>query len=317
MSEADAAAAGAQGTAAGIPFGRQVWEIARKEVLQHIRTKRLLVIAAFFFLSLQLITIVFPLSFGSDFEDPGEGEASWENRFLNIQLNASLLGGMFALQLVCIVLTADAVCSEWGGKTIFLLLSKPVSRTAFVVGKYVGSLLAIVPAVSLLYTAQYLIMQAVYPGSPTLTEWAAFAGALGLLGLGAAAVASIALLFSALTRSNLVALMFTLLSVFLLFPIVAAIGDIQLEVDEEQRRGDADDSDWKYDWSHYLTPSAPMAAAGPLLLVEEGNEHDFAFGGLLPQNPPERVALAIASSVGFIALCVGLAVLVVNRRDFE
>ena len=42
-------------------FTHAAYEVARKEVLQHIRTKRLLIIGVFFFVVLQLVTLVIPL----------------------------------------------------------------------------------------------------------------------------------------------------------------------------------------------------------------------------------------------------------------
>jgi ABC-type transport system involved in multi-copper enzyme maturation permease subunit len=304
-------------------FLRAVYEVARKDVLQHIRTKRLLIIGIFFLVVLQLVTMVMPLTFG-DMEDPPAGDPSIENTLFFFHLNASLFGGLFAIQLLCIVLTADAVCSEWGQRTIFLLLSKPVSRTAFVVGKYIGSIVSIIPTISILYIFQYLLMMAVYPGQPTAEEVGGFALMLAMLALGAMAVSAVALFFSSLTRSNVLSLILTLLMAFFLFPIIGAIGDIQYGFDQSESFRDGGDGeeldpkDWKYDWSHYATPSGALSAAPGLLFP--GNEDDdfgFSLSLFIPQFAPQRLWMAVLSGIGFITLFVGLSIWRVNRRNFE
>ena len=303
---------------------RAVYEVARKEVMQHIRTKRLLVIGIFFFVMLQLVTMVIPLVFGAVDDAPEDGTAH-ENTWFFIHLNASLFGGLFAIQLLCIVITADAVCSEWSQRTIFLLLSKPVSRTAFVLGKFIGSIVAVVPTIAVIYLIQYLLMMVVFPGQPNAEEVGGFVLMLGMLALGAMAVASLALFFSTLTRSNVLSLILTLLVTFFLFPIVSSIGDFKASYDTFEAARDAgdgedpdlpDNDEWIYDWSHYVTPTGTLAAAPGLLLPDEQGE-GFALSLLIPQSPPQRTWLAILSGLAFIALFVGLSVLRVNRRDFE
>lgn len=304
-------------------FTRSVYEVARKEVLQHIRTKRLLIIGLFFVLVLQVVTMVFPLAFDLVDEEPGRSEdpadpapPSHENMWFFFHLNASIFGGLFAVQLLCIVLTADSVSSEWSNRTIFLLLSKPVSRTAFVVGKYVGSLASIMPLVAIIYTIQYFVMMAIYAGQPTGTEVAGFFQMLGILSLGAMAMSAVALFFSTLSKSNVTALILSLLCALILFPLVNAIGDITAEVDQERNRGDGIDRDaWKYNWSHYAHPGTILNAA-PGELVP-GNVDAGAFSGVIPQVAPEKTGLAIAIGLGYTALLLGLSILRVNLRNFE
>lgn len=307
-------------------FGHAVYEVARKEVMQHIRTKRLLIIGVFFLVVLQLVTLVIPLSFGLADDEPAADAPAHENIWFYFHLNASIFGGLFAIQLLCIVLTADAICSEWGQRTIFLLLSKPVSRSAFVVGKYLGSVASIMPLVAVIYTAQYLLMMALFPGTPSGAEVQGFFVMLLMLAVGVLAVSAVALLFSTLTKSNVMSLILTLLSIFILFPILGAIGDITYGVDSVNRFRDdtgapqeeLDAKDWKYDWSHYVVPTSALSVA-PSALIPDRDNDDFSlsFSLLLPQKAPARTALALVSGAAFSALFVGLSVMRVNRRNFE
>jgi ABC-type transport system involved in multi-copper enzyme maturation permease subunit len=302
-------------------FVRAVYEVARKDVLQHIRTKRLLVIGIFFFVVLQLVTMVIPLAFGIADDNPPAGSPSRENEMFNFHLNASFFGGLFAIQLLCVVLTSDAVCSEWGNRTIFLLLSKPVSRTAFAVGKYVGSVASVLPLILVIYIVQYFLMMAVYAGQPTADEVVGFIEMLGLLVLGSLAITAFALFLSSLTKSTTMALILSLLSVIILLPLLTAVGDITLIVDEISREADGGDfqepdlESWRYDWSHYFPGAALNSAPGRLF-----PDQDVGFGsfsGLIPQSAPQRTALAAVSALVYTGLFLGLSIWRVNKRNFE
>ncbi len=308
-----------ESTGAG-DFFRSTYEVARKEVQQHIRTKRLLIIGLFFILVLQVVTMVFPLAFDQVDEAPDAGDTSHENTWFFIHLNASVFGGLFAIQLLCIVLTADAVCSEWSNRTIFLLLSKPVSRTAFVVGKYIGSIISIMPVILGIYILQYFVMMLVYKGQPSGDDVLGFVRMLGILVLGSMSMAAVALFFSTLTRSNVLSLMLTLLSALIVFPIVSAIGDIQYSVDQFKERNDdrvLDSEDWKYDWSHYAYPGTTLSAAPGQLLPAEDRDEVGAFSGLIPQHAPQRTWLSVVMGLAYTSLLVGFSILRVNRRNFE
>ena len=303
-------------------FVRAAYEVARKDFLQHVRTKRLLVIGIFFIVVLQIVTMVIPLAFGIADDDPPSGSPSRENEMFFFHLNASFFGGLFAIQLLCIVLTADAVCSEWGNRTIFLLLSKPVSRTAFVVGKYLGSLASILPLVLVIYLLQYFLMMAIYAGQPTGDEVSGFFQMLGMLVLGSMAIASVALFLSTLTRSTVMALVLCLLTAIILLPLLSMIGDITLIVDEvnqDQSDGDFQPPDldsWRYDWSHYF-PGSALNSAPSKLMPGQGDDYVGAFSGLIPQSAPQRPLLSAFSGLAYTALFVGLSILRVNKRNFE
>ncbi|MFA5943348.1 MAG: ABC transporter permease, partial [Candidatus Thermoplasmatota archaeon] len=181
-------------------FWNAMWQVARKEILQHIRTKRLLIIAGVIIFALALVTLVFGPNIARSFDDFGfQSDAATENLLLSVFLG--FLGLVF-IQLLPIILTADAVCSEWSSRTIFLLLSKPVSRTAFVFGKYVGSLVTVVVTLVVLLGLDYAIMQPLYSGEPDAQDILGFAKFLGFLCVGSAALAAMALFFSTVTRST-------------------------------------------------------------------------------------------------------------------
>lgn len=286
-------------------FWNATYEVARKEVLQHIRTKRLLIIAGLVVASLVLITAIVGPRF---IEGEGEVAVAAENFVLLLYFSTFFIGGYFFIQLLAIVLTADAVCSEWSSRTIFLLLSKPVSRTAFVLGKFLGSYVTVAVTLAVLFSLDYLAIQPLYAGSPSFQEVLGFFGAIGVLVLGAGAFTALALFFSTLTRSNVMALLLTLGSWIIIFPLLGQVGFfIELGQDNPDM-----DSDSVRAW-RYFNPGALMASAGEVLVAD-----DEARSGLdFLSGAPKSLLGAVLGLLGHTAGWLALSLLVVNRRNFE
>lgn len=290
-------------------FTRAVYEVARKEVLQHLRTKRLLIIGGLLTAALVLMTLIIGPQIMDSIGDPEAGIAR-ENFVFLFYFSTYFIGGYFFIQLLAIVLTADGVCSEWQSRTIFLLLSKPVSRTAFVLGKFLGSYVTIAATVFLLFTLDYLVMQGVYEGSPTGEEWLRFFGAIGVLILGAGAFAALALFFSTLTRSTVMSLLMTLGVWIIVLPLVAQIG-VFTTIGDRDFDGGPDSP--RVDWSRYLSPGSDMSVAGEIL-VEDDEARGFVD---LLSGTPKHTWIALVALVGHTVLWSGLSILVVRRRNFE
>lgn len=297
-------------------FWHATFEVARKEAMQHLRTKRLLVIGILFVLSLAVTTIIIPVAlFELDEFDPGEDEdAALENFGILFFLSAPVIGGYFFIQLLSIVLTSDGVSSEWQRKTIFLVLSKPVPRAAFVLGKFLGSVIPLVSVFGVLLVLDYLLLNAIMPGTPEASDWGNFLAAVGILSLGASAFAAMGLFFSTLTKSTVASLIATIAAGFVVFPIIGAIGDFTFFADLDNPGADPDESDWRYDWSHYASPANAMGRATNVLL---DSEEAFNFVFLFPQNSPQRTLPSVLSLVGFTTVFLAGALLTVLRRDFE
>lgn len=294
-------------------FWHATYEVARKEFLQLLRTRRLLVIGALLLASLLFTTVVVPVLFFNLDQAADPGELALENQVFLIFLNAPIIGGYFFIQLLAIVLVSDGVVSEWQRRTIFLLLSKPVPRSAFVLGKFLGSVVPLAVAFTLLFALDYGLLQILLPGTPTGAQAGRFFGGVGLIVLGVVAFAAMGLFFSTLTRSSVASLVATLAFAFLVFPLLGGIGDF-VRIADSFDGGVVDETAPRYDWSHYLNPGLVMVMAGDV--ISEGS----LSGGLvafIPQNAPVHLWLSIVSTVGFAASFIGLSLLSVWRRDFE
>ncbi len=295
-------------------FWHATYQVARNEILQHLRTKRMLVVGALLLVSLVLMTIVFPITlFELDQADvegefAGEGVAL-ENFAFFLFLNFPLVGGYMFMQILSIILTADAVSGEWQRKTLFLVLSKPVPRAALVMGKFLGAVIPLVTLFLLMFLIDYAILNMVYPGNPSGEQVGRFFGAVGMILLGAVAFATMGLFFSTITKSGTGSLIWSLAMGLLLFPILGAIGDFTRAGDDFA--GEA--SDPKYDWSHYLTPNHVMTKAGDVLL---GADLEVQFS-LVPTTPAASLPGIIGAGFGLILLFLVGSLLVVQIRNFE
>ncbi len=103
--------------------------------------------------------------------------------------------------LISVFVGISLVQKEIQGRTVLTLLSKPISRAVFIVGKYLG-LLAVIAVHLLLLTAVYYVILALTDSHPTLS----LLSAVYLIFWEMAIVVAVALLFSTFSSPVLSAL---------------------------------------------------------------------------------------------------------------
>ncbi len=297
-------------------FASATYEVARKEVLQLLRTKRLMGVGIALILSLLLLTIFVPSWFltAEELQDlTGTTGLPPANFILLFFLSGLfLLSGFFFIQLLPILLTADAVCSEWQNRTIFLLLSKPVPRQAFVLGKFLGIAGSIAVFVSVLLALDYVVMLGLF-GSGSAAGFGRFLGALGIIVLGVMAFSAVALFYSTLTRSSVVSMLLAVVSWIILFPLMARLDFFVALFRFGSRSFAMSNEEAGIGWSQYLSPGELMKSSSSVLVPGGGGD---LFGFLGGGQDVNGVAISLAL-VAHIVVFVGLALLVVQRRDFE
>lgn len=116
------------------------WVMLRKELQEQVRTKRFLIMSAVFLfvalvspISAKMIPKLFssiPIQKGAVIKIP---EATYLNAIDQYVKNSAQLLSMFL-----IFVAAGAVADEKVKKTLEMVLSKPVSRTAFIISKYLS-----------------------------------------------------------------------------------------------------------------------------------------------------------------------------------
>lgn len=304
-------------------FAHATFEIARKEFLQLLRTKRLLGLGITILAAMVLLTLVIPLiiiNVTGDldaFADDDSGEAVDDVPYLHNGVMLFFLGaGIFLVsgyglfEMLAIVMTADAVSSEWSRRTVFLVLSKPVPRHAFVLGKFLGIGVPLAVLVGTLIILDYLFVTILVPGWPAWNEVGRFFGAAGMIMLGVLMWSAIALAFSTMFRSTAAGLLTAILSWFVIFPLLGAI----------QFFLGLFGGDWgilqagQVTWSTYLNPRAMMAASSDVLIPQTGEFFGFFAGS--PGGLPEWWAALIAMVVHTVVFLVA-AMVIVQARNFE
>jgi ABC-2 type transport system permease protein len=174
----------------------------RKEVREQVRTMRLVVVVAVFAIfgllspvvaryTREIVEAVGGGQFGGMIPEPTVADAV-------IQLTKNV--GQFGV-IIAILVTMGTVAAEKERGTAAFILTKPVTRVAFVVAKVVaiGSLLAIALVVSGAFAWAYTAI--LFEPLPV----AGFAGAVALLWLSLAVFAAITFLASVVAPSGIVA----------------------------------------------------------------------------------------------------------------
>ncbi len=295
-------------------------EIARKEARMLVRTKRMWIVGGLLLAAMLLLTVVVPgvllrTEIGQLFG--GAGAPVHNLSMLFFLSGFFLLSGFFFIQLLPILLTADSVCGEWDRKTLFLLLSKPVSRFDMVMGKFLGIGGTVAVAVTVVLLVDYFVfMVPIIPGVPSGEEISAFIGALVIIFLGVLAFSAMSMFFSTITRSTLVSLLLSISMWIIVFPILGRL-DFMIALMRHGGSAFLDPEAAGIGWSGYLSPGTSMGYSAQLLVpssIRDDPEMNF-FTGLAGTSGEPWIG-AIALAIHTIAF-LGFSLLVVKNRNYE
>ncbi len=199
-------------------FMYTVMTVFRKEMWEHFRTKRLIVIGAIF----AFVFIVISL-YGGVLAGGGSTELSYKagaNSVLGLVLSFT----SFFPGLMAIVISYTAIVGERSKKSLILLTSKPVKRPALFLGKFLSSYFAIVLVYLVVMTVGYIGVVGVSGKLPSLEEVARAYGAVGFV-LGAMACwVAFAMFLSASLKNPITVAVAAIMVWFLVMPIVSQIG---------------------------------------------------------------------------------------------
>jgi Cu-processing system permease protein len=205
--------------------------------------------------------------------------------------------------LIAIFIGTGLVAKEVERRSIYAVLSKPLSRASFLVGKYVGLVLTLAVNLGLMTGAFYLMLQYMeWTTDPMIkAAWRAPANdprllvAVGLIGVQLMQTTAVAIFFS--TFSSPLLTMLLTLAVWVAGHFSGDLRDFQLAVESPVAIGLARGL-------YYALPN--------LQAIDVKNEvvHGLPIAW-------SSVGLALASVTAHIAVLLSGAVLVFNRRDFK
>jgi ABC-type transport system involved in multi-copper enzyme maturation permease subunit len=175
-------------------------------------------------------------------------------------------------------------------RTIYTILSKPISRGEFLLGKYLGLVATIWLQVAIMGVAFAAV--SLLAGAPLTSQ---HGQALLLAAMELALVVAFATLFSSFTTPMLAALFTTGLY---------AVGHLSRDLRDLGSRSDVEAVRWLATGLHRVLPD-----------LESFNLTSQALHAL--PVPPAEVVFAVVYGVGYSALLLLLAVAIFERRDFK
>lgn len=306
-----------------IPFWRAVFEIARKEVLMFVRTKRLYLMGGLYALGFLALTLIVANAlngiFGPQLDDLVNGESGFRlskaNLVMAFAMFLPILGAFTFLNIVGLVFTFDGIVREYEDRSLFLILSKPVTREALVLGKFAGAAFTIGALFFSVATVAYFIAIMVVGQLPSPGDYGRYFTGLGLVFLGILALASLGLLSSAVSRTTTMSVMFSISMWLIVLNIIANSGFFYAAM---TRQLEADP--WYITATKYINPSLSGGPAAKIMLntkgMQEATGSGFAldFGVFGFELDPGIMALSL---IAFTLVFLFATIFVVSKRNFE
>ncbi len=253
---------------------KKIWVIALNTFRENIRDRILYNLLVFALIMILMSIALVQLSTGE-----------WDRIAIDVGLNGISIFG----SLIAIFLGISLVSKEIERRTIYALLSKPVSRSAFMLGKYLGLVVTILVNLAIM-VAVYLVVLYYLGGHFTWSQ----AQALILILVKLLIVVAIALFFSTFTTPTLSAI-FTL-SLFVIGHLTADIKSFGEHAGKPALRY----------FSQALYYALPNLSNYSWL-------ENATYGDIMPAR---AFALAILLGILTAALILVLAGLILDRRDF-
>ncbi|MEO8573281.1 MAG: ABC transporter permease [Pyrinomonadaceae bacterium] len=206
---------------------------------------------------------------------------------VNIGLNAMLMFGAF----IAIFVGVSLVSKEIEKRTVFAIFAKPVSRSEFIVGKYLG--LCITLAVNVAVMGVGVSLALIYVGNSTLAAsiWASVL----LVFFELTVLTAVATLFSSFSSPALSALL--TFFIFLIGHFSSSLRDLAQGLTSQSAK-------YFFDAIYYLLPNL--------------SHFTFVTNAAHGEVPPvSMLAGSILYAIVFDAILIAAATLIFSRRNFK
>lgn len=218
----------------------------------------------------------------------GELTAGHEARVIvNLGLSALLLFGAF----IAIFVGVSLVSKEIEKRTVYAIFSKPISRTAFIIGKYLGLCLTLLVNVLVMGVGISLALLYVKGGPLAFSVW----GTVFLIYLELTIITATAILFSSFSSPSLSALL--TFFVFVIGHFSSALRDLSETLSSTSAR-------LLFEGIYYLLPNLSNFS-----FIVNAAHGDFP--------PAAMLAGSAAYAIVYSAVLLSITTLIFNRRDFK
>jgi ABC-type transport system involved in multi-copper enzyme maturation permease subunit len=218
----------------------------------------------------------------------GELTAGQEARtIVNLGLSAMLLFGAF----ISIFVGVSLVSKEIERRTLYAVLSKPVGRGEFIVGKYLGLCLTLLVNIFIMGVGVSLALAFVGGGGLALSIW----GAVFLIFLELAILTAVAIVFSSFSSPALSALL-----TFLVF----IIGNFSASLRDFAENLGSDAAKIFFNFLYYFFPN--LSHYGFITNAAHGDIPNF-----------NVIGSAFLYALVYISILIAAAILIFSRRNFK
>ncbi|MDI6917367.1 MAG: ABC transporter permease subunit [Thermoplasmatales archaeon] len=201
-----------------------ICNIAKKEFYMNFKTKRLLVIGIILGVVFISASTYGGILIGGNPDEPLYKQGP--NTVLGMVLSIT---SIFPA-ILAIALSYDSIVGERVKKSIYLLLSKPVSRNEIFCGKFLGAFSSIAVVYVAVLSIGYICIIGVSGVLPSAGDVLKACGALGLILLCIACWAALAMFFSTLFKTTTSCLIVSIVMWLFIIPIISQIGVVYYAV---------------------------------------------------------------------------------------
>jgi ABC-type transport system involved in multi-copper enzyme maturation permease subunit len=206
---------------------------------------------------------------------------------VNLGLSAMLMFGVF----IAIFVGVGLVSKEIEKRTIYSVLSKPVGRGQFIVGRYLGLCLTLLVNVAVMAVGVTLALLIVGGGRLAPAVW----GAVSLIYLELTIITAVAILFSSFSSPALSALLTFM--VFIIGHFSASLRDFAVNLGSESAK-------LFFSFLYYFLPNL--------------SHYSFITSAAHGDVPPISYLLtAIAYTIFYASIVIAASALIFSRRNFK
>ena len=211
----------------------------------------------------------------------------------------------FAGLLVVLFIGINLVAKDLDRKTIYMVLSRPISRQGYIVGKFFGTAALVVAAVvvvGLFAAASIIITKMSFPAYFPRFAWDGVVLAIGYSALSLVLLTAVSLLFASFASNSFITLVLTVI----VYVIGHSLSDVKALIEGGSQ-------------------VAAVDAAGPMVKVVQAAYYMFPNLSLFDLKLQAAHGLSIPAAylgwvalygLGYSAFVIALAALVFSRREF-
>ncbi|WP_455392553.1 ABC transporter permease subunit [[Eubacterium] cellulosolvens] len=204
---------------------RTIYDVTKKELFEHFKTLRLLIISIIFLIVFLIIAVYGGYIVGSANPD----EPAYEAGANSVLAMVLAFTGIFP-PILAIALSYDSIVGERTRRSLHLVLSKPVDRSSIYIGKFLATFLSITIVYLIVGTLGYIVVIGMSGRIPSLEQVGRAYAAIGVILFSAACWVLFVMLFSTSFKTVTSTIIFSVIFWFFILNFLSMSGLIYFMV---------------------------------------------------------------------------------------